>query len=106
MMLLFMSIFVFGCIGVEIITKSDTFQADPELKEIVVRYFNTLPRTMVTLCRFVSFDSIGAVYEPLMYESPGLVVYFGCIAMVISICLMNLVTAVLVDTCITSTQKD
>jgi len=104
--LLTICIYLFACIGVELITNSEDLQNDPELSLVVHTHFHSLYGTMVTLCRFIAFDSVGAIYEPLVWRHPFLLLYFCMIAMVVSISLMNLITAILVDTAINQTHED
>lgn len=104
--LLTISIYVFACIGVELITQNKTLMKDPELSLIVEQHFSSLYVTMVTLCRFVALDSTAVIYEPLVWRFPSLLLYFCSIAMVVSIALMNLVTAILVDAAINQSNDD
>ena len=53
--------------------------------------------TMITLSQFVTQDSIAAIYSPLIKARPVLVLYFLALLFIVSIALMNLVTAVLVE---------
>jgi len=98
MALIMISLFVFACVAVELIAR------DPELREgnpvvanIVENNFGSLGRTIMTLMQFVTLDSISTVYFPLITAKPFLVVFFLPILVVVSIGLMNLVTAALVE---------
>eukprot|EP00931_Biecheleriopsis_adriatica_P041099 TRINITY_DN23532_c0_g1_i1.p1 TRINITY_DN23532_c0_g1~~TRINITY_DN23532_c0_g1_i1.p1 ORF type:complete len:622 (-),score=142.90 TRINITY_DN23532_c0_g1_i1:72-1748(-) len=95
--LLLISMYIFACIALEIIAKDDRLLNDDETRDIVAYNFASLFRTMVTLTQFVTLDSVAAVYMPLIVAKPGLAVYFTCLVLFISISLMNLVTAVLVE---------
>ncbi|CAE7288746.1 para [Symbiodinium pilosum] len=91
------TLYIFACVAVEIITKDENILADPETSEIVRVYFNSLPRASLTLMQFVTLDSIAAVYSPLIMKKPYLAVYFASILIFVSIGLMNLITAVIIE---------
>jgi hypothetical protein len=92
---------MFACGGIELITKNDTMQSaadnDPLLRQIVDEHFGTLPMFCLTLIRFTTMDSIGAIFEPLIRVQPSLLIYFVLVLLVISITIMNLITAILVE---------
>jgi len=95
--LLVLSLFIFGCMAVELITHSEHLNSIADTRFIVERHFPNLFTSILTLLQFVTLDSIAAVYSPLIREQPILVFYFALILLTISIGLMNLVTAVLVE---------
>merc|ERR1712232_838116 len=51
-------------------------------------------------------DSIHDLYLPLVHRRPGLIIYWVSVIVVVSIVLMNLVTAVLVENAISSARMD
>jgi len=108
--LLCVLIFIFACGGVELITKSSGMQAaavnDPTLRSILELHFSTLPMVSLTLIRFVTMDSIGGIYEPLIREQPLLILYFVLLIGVITITVMDLITAQLVEHSITRAKAD
>ena len=53
---------------------------------------------MLTIFQFVTLDGLGEIYCPLIIEKPWLSVYFFAIVLVISIGLLNIVTACVVQT--------
>lgn len=61
---------------------------------------------MLTLFSFVTEDSVAAIYTPLILERPGLAVYFLSLVLIVSVALMNLVTAVLVEAAIKMANLD
>lgn len=96
--LLFIVNYVFGVMGLELITKDQELRADPEINEIVTERFNSLPVAMMTLAQFVTMDSIGVIHAPLVKKKALVLgLYFGLLIIVVSISLMNLVTAVMVE---------
>ncbi|CAL1130934.1 unnamed protein product [Cladocopium goreaui] len=96
--LLFIVLYVFGVMGHELITKDGELRKDPEIDALIVNNFSSLPLAMMTLVRFVTMDSISVIYAPLI-QAKALVLglYFGLLICVVSISLMNLVTAVMVE---------
>merc|ERR1712079_596401 len=101
-----MAIFVFGCLGSHLVTLDTESFSSPDLKEIVNTYFNSLPTTLLFLVQFVTMDSLAAVYMPLIKAKPGLAIYFGALLLVVSIALMNLVLANIVEQALNSAHGD
>ncbi|CAK9024062.1 unnamed protein product [Durusdinium trenchii] len=98
MALIIISLFVFACVAVELISKdTELSKANEEVAEIVEVNFGSLGKTIMTLFQFVTLDSISAIYFPLITAKPFLVLVFLPILVVVSIGLMNLVTAALVE---------
>eukprot|EP00929_Paragymnodinium_shiwhaense_P106997 TRINITY_DN72931_c0_g1_i1.p1 TRINITY_DN72931_c0_g1~~TRINITY_DN72931_c0_g1_i1.p1 ORF type:complete len:884 (-),score=172.78 TRINITY_DN72931_c0_g1_i1:54-2705(-) len=109
MMLLFVILYVFCCVSMEIIAThplADGADADPVFSDIVHRYFRNIPVTMLTLLQFVCLDSIGAIYKPLVEREPALIVYFIGVIIVVPVVILNLVTAVIVSGAINGAAKD
>jgi len=104
--LVLLTLYVSACLGVELISKDPVLISDPTTEYIVEHHFGSLTMTMLTLAQFVTLDSIAAIYRPLVYHKPVLVVYFSGIILVLSISLMNLVTAVLVEGALENAQHD
>ncbi|CAE6972011.1 unnamed protein product [Symbiodinium sp. CCMP2592] len=92
-------LFICGCVSVEIITKNKAFCLDPtsETCHVVNKHFADLGTSILTLVQFVTLDSIAEVYFPIIVQQPLLLVFFLPILMFVSITLMNLITAVLVE---------
>merc|ERR1719296_686911 len=72
---------------------------------VVKENFSGLWVTMLTLIQFTTAD-ITDIYFPLVNEMPALSLYFGLAYLVITILLMNLVTAVLVEDAIARSSED
>jgi len=102
--LMIMILYIFACIGAEFIAKAEW--ADPFLAEHVRTHFSTLPRALLSLVQFVTGDSISSIYFPLIVSKPVLCVYFVALIMMITLALMNLVTAALVDDSMSMTRMD
>ncbi|OLQ15725.1 Muscle calcium channel subunit alpha-1 [Symbiodinium microadriaticum] len=92
-------LFICGCVAVEIITKNKDFCRDPtsETCQVVHKHFADLGTSILTLVQFVTLDSIAEVYFPIIVQQPLLLVFFLPILMFVSITLMDLITAVLVE---------
>ena len=94
--LLVLCIYLFACLGVDLISMDEDLATNDDTKDIVTYNFGSLIRTMLTLVQFVTMDSIAAIYMPLIVRKPALAIYFGVALLFISISLMNLVTAFVV----------
>mmetsp|Transcript_49922 Transcript_49922/g.117505 ORF Transcript_49922/g.117505 Transcript_49922/m.117505 type:complete len:547 (+) Transcript_49922:65-1705(+) len=95
--LIMLSLFIFGCVSIEMIHSEPDLLKTEETATIVREHFGSLQRAIITLIQFVTLDSIAAVYYPLVQAKPYLLVIFAPMLIVISVGLMNLVTAVLVE---------
>eukprot|EP00812_Abedinium_dasypus_P011857 NODE_539_length_1491_cov_134.155292.p1 GENE.NODE_539_length_1491_cov_134.155292~~NODE_539_length_1491_cov_134.155292.p1 ORF type:complete len:398 (+),score=110.14 NODE_539_length_1491_cov_134.155292:172-1194(+) len=93
--LLLLFLFLFGCLGLEIIANN------PDVMGTVAEHglehnFDSIATIMLTLVQFVTLDSCAEIY-PIIRGHPVLALYFFPVVLVVSISLMNLVTAVLVE---------
>lgn len=95
--LLSLVLYIFAVLGIEMIAKDDTLQADVVTSRIIQENFSSLFVIMMTLSQFVTMDSIASIYIPLIKKKPELSSYFIALVIIVSIALMNLVTAVLVE---------
>lgn len=89
-------IYVFALLGMELISEGQS--DDPEFNSVAKLHFSSLSDTMLTLLQVITLDSIGAIYTPLIRGAPWLVLYFVMFILLGSVSLMNLVTAILVQT--------
>jgi len=99
-------IYGFACLGVEVIYNSEVLRADPATAFILETRFSSLPSTMLTLGAFANADSVASIYVPLCQVQPWLVFYFCCLWLVVTVSLMNLVTAVIVESAIAGASED
>jgi len=99
-------LYTFACFGLELITKNDDIRDHPELGAFVELNFDSLFTTMVTLLQFVTLDSIHAIYGPLVRAYPMLLLYFLPLLLIVSVSLMNMVTAVLVEGALSQANND
>jgi hypothetical protein len=106
LILLMIILFVFACMGVELITKNTRLRADPVFDAYVQQYWVDLPISMLTLIQFVNLDGIGAIYTPMVRSEPTMLLFFGAFMLLVSVCLMNLVTAVIVENSFEQAKSD
>ncbi|CAE7611891.1 CACNA1I [Symbiodinium necroappetens] len=90
-------LFIFSCVAVELISKDRNLTELEPTRDIVRDYFSGLNKTFLTLIQFVTLDSIAEVYYPLIMNKPWLTFYFMPLLIFLSVGLMNLVTAALVE---------
>ena len=97
-MLLFLFLYIFACIAIEIMAKDWTGRdADPEYDELISLWFPDMFTTIVSLSQFVTCDSIAVIYRDIVIKKPFMAPYFTLLVLVMSISLMNLVTALIVE---------
>eukprot|EP00930_Biecheleria_cincta_P045090 TRINITY_DN31078_c0_g1_i1.p1 TRINITY_DN31078_c0_g1~~TRINITY_DN31078_c0_g1_i1.p1 ORF type:complete len:616 (-),score=106.99 TRINITY_DN31078_c0_g1_i1:3-1850(-) len=106
LVLLTLTLYVFACLGVEIISKDAELQAHDDTALVVEQHFSSLPATLLTFLQFISLDSCAAIYSPLIKRNPALILYFLAVMFVVPIALMNLVTAVLVEGALENAEAD
>lgn len=68
--------------------------------------FHTVWRAMLTLVQFITFDSVASIYRPLVERRPELMVYFACYFLIGPIALMNIVTAIMVESSLRTANED
>jgi len=104
--LLFTVIFVFSCLGIECITLNSKVATNDAAMDIVNERFDGVMRAMLTLVSFVTQDSISGFYEPIVDAQPLLCLYFLPIIVIISIAIMNIVLATLLENAMRSVELD
>jgi len=104
--------YVFAIIGLEVIGEGNPWVTSSdagtysEYNIISHEAFGSLGRAMLTLLKALTLDSIGGVYCPLIMHRPLLSLYFVGFMLLGSVALMNLVTAIMVDTSIQQAKED
>lgn len=112
--LLVIVLYVLACVGVEMVSLNelaignDKTNTEPneEFQAIVQSSFPSVAVTMMTLVQFICLDAIADIYKPLIQLDPYLLTYFMGTILVIGIVLMNLVTAVVVNSALEQAFQD
>jgi len=102
---LFMSLYVFSCVGLEIISNHE-LASTPEFKAHVDSHFKNLPMTMFTLIRFVCLDDMSEAYVSLVAQDWTLAIYFVTVILVVGIVFMNLLAAAVINSCMEQSSVD
>lgn len=97
-------VYIFGIVGYELI--KEDLSDDPVFKEVYRKHFSNFGLLTLTLMRAVTLDSVADIYTPVIVAAPWLSTYFILFILTASISLMNLVTAVLVETARQTASQD
>lgn len=95
--ILFLVLFIFSSVAIELITKNSNADEDPEFGRIVDLHFNTVPNTMLTLLQFACMDRIAEIYRPLIKQDGWLAIYFVFVIITCMV-LASLIGAVIFST--------
>mmetsp|Transcript_18784 Transcript_18784/g.41954 ORF Transcript_18784/g.41954 Transcript_18784/m.41954 type:complete len:657 (+) Transcript_18784:76-2046(+) len=98
--ILFTVLYFFGSLGLELIAKHELNigpHPDEDFKNHVNKYFHSLPAAMLTLVQFLCTDDLASIYRPLVDKDWFLVFYFLALIMIVSVLLVNLITAVILS---------
>eukprot|EP00928_Gymnodinium_smaydae_P013271 TRINITY_DN14858_c1_g2_i1.p1 TRINITY_DN14858_c1_g2~~TRINITY_DN14858_c1_g2_i1.p1 ORF type:complete len:558 (+),score=127.05 TRINITY_DN14858_c1_g2_i1:42-1715(+) len=95
--------YVFSIAGMELIRPQPEYGADYEK---AASNFASMGLAMLTLLQFLTLDSVSEIYRPLVMANPFLIVYFAAYILCSSIALVNLVTAIMVDSSMKQTAAD
>lgn len=107
LILLLIMLFMFACAGKELIGSLATdSELDGSVTELADYHFSSVSASMLTLVQFVCLDSVAAIFTPIVKARPWLAAYFMSTILVIGIVLMNLVTAVMVNSAIEKAEED
>ena len=98
-------LYVYACIGVELITKEKDGY-DAEVQKQIEYHFGNVVRFMVSLIQFATFDSAAAIYSQVVFHNWYMLPYFVSFMLVVGIALMNLLTAVVVEGSIEQSRND
>eukprot|EP00441_Pelagodinium_beii_P045943 CAMPEP_0197623796 /NCGR_PEP_ID=MMETSP1338-20131121/3721_1 /TAXON_ID=43686 ORGANISM="Pelagodinium beii, Strain RCC1491" /NCGR_SAMPLE_ID=MMETSP1338 /ASSEMBLY_ACC=CAM_ASM_000754 /LENGTH=552 /DNA_ID=CAMNT_0043193873 /DNA_START=78 /DNA_END=1736 /DNA_ORIENTATION=+ len=96
----------FAILGMEIIKVDPELPLDDPYNVAASDNFATIMDAMLTLLQLFSFDSIGGIYRPLLHHHKAIFFYFMIAMLLLSIALMNLVTAVMVNSSLDQASED
>jgi len=77
-----------------------------DYNDVVETNYSNLGDAMLTHLQFLTLDGIGAIYVPLIRNRPELAVYVLSFIMLVSIALMSLVTAIMVESSLRQAKED
>eukprot|EP00746_Dinoflagellata_sp_MGD_P142699 gnl/MRDRNA2_/MRDRNA2_75631_c0_seq1.p1 gnl/MRDRNA2_/MRDRNA2_75631_c0~~gnl/MRDRNA2_/MRDRNA2_75631_c0_seq1.p1 ORF type:complete len:768 (+),score=161.93 gnl/MRDRNA2_/MRDRNA2_75631_c0_seq1:86-2389(+) len=100
--------YVWACVGIELITKHQLAKGpdDDPFVAAVNTHFSSVPQTMLTFNRLLFVDSACDIYTPIVKGDKRLLLYFMLYTAVVSVALLNLVTAVIVEGALEQAEQD
>jgi Ca2+-binding EF-hand superfamily protein len=104
--MMFMTTYIFACFGIELVYYTPALTEDPETVSVMEEKFSSVFVTMLTLCQFVTVDGVSDVYWPLVMKEWYFMFYFAAVWLVLSVVLMNLITAVILENAIAQGGED
>lgn len=104
--LMFIGLYVFACFGAELITKSYANDNDPQVVAMITKRFSSIPKIMLTCFQFITMDGTADIYVTLVQREPLLFIFFILLIASVTIMLMNLITALIVEDAITTAATD
>jgi len=105
-MLLSITLYIAACAAVELISKDKFLQSHPETEAIMDENFSSLDKVLLTYFQFITMDDLASIYVPLVQQRWYLFLYFASVVILVSVAVMNLVTALLVDKSISKSRAD
>lgn len=102
--------YIFAVFGMETIPPRN-LDTSTEFDQVAVDNFGSLAAAMLTLLQVLTLDSIGIIYRPLIMNGTGnmpffCALYFVMFILIVSVALMNLVTAVMVEGSLHQANED
>lgn len=88
---------IFAGLLISLLHEDQGIMTDPALAELVHRKFNSFPTALLSLVQFVSGDDLTNLYYPLILARPELALIFMPLLIIVTIGLMNLVPALLLE---------
>eukprot|EP00440_Ansanella_granifera_P038386 gb/GFBE01041649.1/.p1 GENE.gb/GFBE01041649.1/~~gb/GFBE01041649.1/.p1 ORF type:complete len:647 (+),score=157.18 gb/GFBE01041649.1/:2-1942(+) len=104
--LVMLLIYGFAIMGIEFIQLDTNLPLDHPYNVAAGDNFRSFPDAILTLLQCFTLDSIGGIYRPLIHQNPVLLLYFMGVLLIMSIALMNLVTAVMVNSALDQATED
>lgn len=95
-------LYVFAIFGTYLMSRNPTYEGDP----IAEKYFGDIGAAMVTCFQTLTLDSWHSIARPLMAKSWVACFFFVLLIMVTTLCLLNLITAVIVNNAFSRKMQD
>jgi len=105
-LLVMILIYISAVVGMELIKVDPNLPLDDPYNVAAGDNFGDFMNAIMTLLQIFSFDSIGGIYRPLIKHQPAIFIYFMIVILLLSIALMNLVTAVMVNSSLDQASED
>ncbi|CAJ1443385.1 unnamed protein product [Effrenium voratum] len=105
-LLVMILIYIFAIIGIEFIAVDAELPEDHPYNVAARENFSSFGDAVITLLQMFSMDSIGSIYRPLVKHRFLLFFYFMTVLLILAIALMNLVTAVMVNSSLDQASED
>ncbi|OLP77097.1 Voltage-dependent N-type calcium channel subunit alpha-1B [Symbiodinium microadriaticum] len=105
-LLIMILMYVFAILGMEVITIDTRSDPGTAYNTVAAANFRSFQDAILTLLQIFSLDSIGSIYRPLVNHRMFLFFYFIAAILVLAIALLNLVTAVMVNTSLDQASQD
>jgi voltage-gated sodium channel len=100
-------LYLYACLAIELFTKSSVGQGNTVAGEVIRMRFGDLRRCFLTLIMALTIDSAGSIYQPIISELPfSGFFFFISYLLVVSVAVMNLVTAVIVSQSLELAEQD
>ncbi|CAE7225333.1 CAC, partial [Symbiodinium microadriaticum] len=98
--------YIYAVTGMELIRVEPDLALDHPYNVAAGGSFRDLMDAILTLLQVFSMDSIGSIYRPLIKQNTICFIYFFLALLILSIALMNLVTAVMVNSSLDQASED
>eukprot|EP00931_Biecheleriopsis_adriatica_P019484 TRINITY_DN13262_c0_g1_i1.p1 TRINITY_DN13262_c0_g1~~TRINITY_DN13262_c0_g1_i1.p1 ORF type:complete len:567 (-),score=159.11 TRINITY_DN13262_c0_g1_i1:167-1867(-) len=105
-LLVLILMYIGAIVGMELIKVDETLPLDHPYNVAAGDNFADFYDAGLTLLQIFSFDSIGGIYRPLIKQNWFCFFYFMLVMLLLSIALMNLVTAVMVNSSLDQASED
>jgi hypothetical protein len=99
-------VYVFAIVGMEIIVMPESAPGTSEAYQEAAGRFDSLWEGMLILMQFMTLDGMAQIYRPLVEGNPWLVFYFLGFFLVGPVALMNIVTAIMVESSLRTANED
>lgn len=105
-LLVMLLMYIAAVTGMELIKVDQELPVDHPYNAAASLCFRDTMDAILTLLQVFSFDSISGIYRPLVKQNVFCFVYFVLAMLILSIALMNLVTAVMVNSSLDQASQD